>query len=493
MAPTPDAARRPVRTGWTSRISLLAVAGLLLLTVTGLLVTLAPFHAAIEWSLLLHTGLGLLLLAPIVWYSVAHWLDYKQFKLSDTVLLGYVAVAALLVCLASGLVVTWQGLFGVRMTPAWRTTHLWSTYLLLGTGLAHGVIVYFRARRRSPPPAATPLTVGAGAATLAGLALAAALATVYPGQRYVNEFPEDYHYLYGEDRPFAPSLAMTASGGAYGAESLAGSETCGTAGCHTQILEEWRPSAHRYAAMDPLFQKVQSVMAEQNGAESTRYCGGCHDPISLFSGTKNIFVDNLTGLQGYQEGISCLACHGVRETDLQGNANYVMTQPPTYLWQWQEEGPGKLLSDFLIRTYPDQHTSSRNGCSRRPSTARPATSSSSIRRSTASAGCSSRTSTTTGRPATGSQRATRRRPSNAASATCRWWPPRTRRAATASTTTAPRTTACTGVTGSSPPTLWCRRCSSSKATRTRYGSPRSGCAVRSRSPRSPTSGGRARQ
>lgn len=356
MAPTPDAARRPVRTGWTSRISLLAVAGLLLLTVTGLLVTLAPFHAAIEWSLLLHTGLGLLLLAPIVWYSVAHWLDYKQFKLSDTVLLGYVAVAALLVCLASGLVVTWQGLFGVRMTPAWRTTHLWSTYLLLGTGLAHGVIVYFRARRRSPPPAATPLTVGAGAATLAGLALAAALATVYPGQRYVNEFPEDYHYLYGEDRPFAPSLAMTASGGAYGAESLAGSETCGTAGCHTQILEEWRPSAHRYAAMDPLFQKVQSVMAEQNGAESTRYCGGCHDPISLFSGTKNIFVDNLTGLQGYQEGISCLACHGVRETDLQGNANYVMTQPPTYLWQWQEEGPGKLLSDFLIRTYPDQHT-----------------------------------------------------------------------------------------------------------------------------------------
>jgi hypothetical protein len=107
--------------------------------------------------------------------------------------------------------------------------------------------------------------------------------------------------------------------------------------------------------MDPLFQKVQSVMAEQNGPESTRYCGGCHDPISLFSGTKNLFVENLTDLHGYQEGISCLVCHGVRETDLQGNANYVMTQPPTYLWQWQEEGAGKFLSDFLIRTYPDQH------------------------------------------------------------------------------------------------------------------------------------------
>jgi hypothetical protein len=32
-----------------------------------------------------------------------------------------------------------------------------------------------------------------------------------------------------------------------------------------------------------------------------------------------------------------------------------MTQPPAYLWQWRESGPGKLASDFLIRTYPDRH------------------------------------------------------------------------------------------------------------------------------------------
>ena len=50
--------------------------------------------------------------------------------------------------------------------------------------------------------------------------------------------------------------------------------------------------------MDPIFQGIQNVMAKQNGPESTRYCGGCHDPISLFSGTKNIFVEKLTGLDG---------------------------------------------------------------------------------------------------------------------------------------------------------------------------------------------------
>ena len=191
--------------------------------------------------------------------------------------------------------------------------------------------------------------------SVVGAAVIAGLAGAYGGASYENEFPEGYSYLYGEDRPFAPSLATTDTGGALDAESLAGSESCGTAGCHTQITDEWRVSAHRWAAMDPFFQKVQSVMAEQNGPESTRYCGGCHDPISLFSGTKNILVEDLTGLRGYQEGVSCLSCHGVRETDLQGNANYVMSQPSTYLWQWSESGLAKTASDFLIRTYPDEH------------------------------------------------------------------------------------------------------------------------------------------
>ena len=32
---------------------------------------------------------------------------------------------------------------------------------------------------------------------------------------YVNELPEDYSYLYGPERPFAPSLARTSTGGAF--------------------------------------------------------------------------------------------------------------------------------------------------------------------------------------------------------------------------------------------------------------------------------------
>ncbi|MCP3957914.1 MAG: hypothetical protein GY719_08685, partial [bacterium] len=349
------AGSRPVKTGWTSVLTRLSLMALLFLTATGLAVTFAPFHPAVQWSVLLHTVAGLLILIPIVWYSLLHWLDYKSFNMSDAVLLGYVATAALLVCLVSGLVVTWQGLFGVRMSPLWRGVHLYSTYATLAAGLPHVAIVYLRRRTKLERGSVRRAIWPALAASLAGILAVLGLAKVYGGAEYVNQLPADYSYVYGEDRPFAPSLAVTETGGAFDGESLAGSKTCGTAGCHSQILEEWLPSAHRYSSMDPLFQKVQSVMAEQNGPESTRYCGGCHDPISLFSGTKNIFAEDLTSLAGYQEGISCLVCHGIRETDLQGNANYVMSQPADYLWQWRESGLGKFASDFLIRTYPGEH------------------------------------------------------------------------------------------------------------------------------------------
>ena len=63
-----------------------------------------------------------------------------------------------------------------------------------------------------------------------------------------KEFPADYSFRYGEDRPFAPSLAKTSTGGAFDARSLGGSESCGQSGCHTEIVEEWKVSAHRLSA-----------------------------------------------------------------------------------------------------------------------------------------------------------------------------------------------------------------------------------------------------
>ncbi len=348
---------RPPRVGWASLLARAGMVAILFESITGLAIPFATFHPAVQWGVLLHTAVGILILGPLVWYCWIHWLDYRRYALSHVVLLGYLAAAALVVCLVSGGVVTWQGLIGPRTSWGWRRTHLISTLVLIATLAPHLAISLARAVQQGMGGVARAYFRRAAAWTAPGIVLTGLLALGYSGTQYHNEFPTDYNFLYGKDRPFAPSLARTATGGAYDARSLSGSETCGTSGCHAQILQEWKPSAHRFAAMDTIFQGIQKVMAEQNGAESTRYCGGCHDPISLFSGTKNLFVQDLTSLQGHQEGVSCLACHSIRETDLRGNANYTIVQPTEYLWQWSAAGPGRVARDFLIRTYPAAHNS----------------------------------------------------------------------------------------------------------------------------------------
>ena len=352
-----EAPGRHVRTGWPAALARATAAILLFELISGLAITFGPFHPAVEWGLLLHTIAGVLTIAPLAWYFVRHWDDYNGQALSDVLLLGYVGLTALAVCALSGVAVTWQGLLGARTAPWLRYTHLVSTLLTLAAGIPHIVIAWLRRRAEFSAAAAAWLRLSAGLA-LAGLCAVAALTFAYSGTKYRNEFPSDYSYLFGKDKPFAPSLARTATNGAFDPRTLAGSETCGSSGCHSQIYAEWKPSAHRYAAMDPIFLGIQNVMAKQNGPESTRYCGGCHDPISLFSGTKNIFVENLTGLLGYNEGISCVACHAIQKTDIQGNANYTLAQPTEYLWQWSSDRTaGALARNFLIRTWPAKHNS----------------------------------------------------------------------------------------------------------------------------------------
>ena len=356
MSDSETGAKRDNVTRWASNLARFSLAALAFEVVTGLAITVGPFHAAVEWGVIVHTIVGIVMLAPLAWYSVIHLRDYRSYAASHITLLGYVGLAALGLCVFSGLGLTWQGVFGIRTWVSLRNVHLISTIATAGALLPHVVFSYLRVRREGQSPSVGWKCLGPVlGATFAGLVVVVGLTLVYSGTHFNNLLPKDYSYIYGTNRPFAPSLARTDSGGAFDERSLAGSVSCGTAGCHSQILQEWKPSAHRYAAMDTVFQGIQTVMAKQNGPESTRYCGGCHDPISLFSGTKNIFAETLTGLPGYQEGISCLACHAIRETDLKGNANYTMTQPEPYLWQWKDKGLGRVARDFLIRTYPEEH------------------------------------------------------------------------------------------------------------------------------------------
>ncbi|CAN5234426.1 hypothetical protein BH09GEM1_BH09GEM1_11860 [soil metagenome] len=345
------------------RLLLRTVAGLIVFeTLTGLAIYVLPFTVPNQIMVLFHTAAGIVFVLPFAWYQLRHWRIYRASRISHIVLTGFFAMAAAITLVLSGLVLTAQAIFATRIGRVWDWVHIVATFALVASVVPHVVLLIARAARASTMVARTPVHAASRRFAIVVLYFAAssfvlvATATaVYRSPRLVNELPKDYSYLYGRNRPFAPSLAKTSSGGAYDARSLSGSASCGTSNCHKEIYDEWSVSAHRYAAMDPAFQKVQLVMAQQNGAESTRYCGGCHDPISLFAGAKNIFNEDLTNLVGYKEGISCIACHAIKKTDVKGNAAYVMAQPDRYLFELERGDAARAVSNFLIRAYPRHH------------------------------------------------------------------------------------------------------------------------------------------
>jgi hypothetical protein len=350
---------------WQRKL-LRAVSGLLVFeTLTGLAIYFLPFSIPSQMMVLFHTVAGVAFVLPFAWYQLRHWRMYRSIRLSHVVLTGYFAMVTSLVLIVSGLVLTAQAIFAARISRSWDLVHIVATFALIAALVPHIVTVLLRAARSSTTAVGAPLRAasrrfshGTLYITAACFVLVAVATAAHRPPRLSNDLPKDYSYIFGPDRPFAPSLATTESGGAYDPRSLAGSASCGTSNCHKQIYDEWAVSAHRYSAMDPAFQKVQAVMGEQNGPESTRYCGGCHDPISLFSGAKNIFAEDLTNLAGHQEGVSCVACHAIKKTDVKGNAAYVMSQPRRYLFELDSSAAAKALSDFLIRAYPRHHVAS---------------------------------------------------------------------------------------------------------------------------------------
>jgi hypothetical protein len=350
---------------WRSKSAILVMGLLAFETLTGLAIYLLPFSVPNQFMVLVHTAVGLVFVIPYLIYQLRHWLVYRRQTMTHVKMTGYLSLVATAVCGVSGIVLSVQALFGTRISYAWDTAHIVSTFALIAFALPHIVTLVMRSwrlkdRARAASVIAAQRSYGWGTLVLTVFLFAVTALWMYAYEpvELNNTFPDDYNFTHGQERPFMPSLAQTSTGGAFDSRSLSGSRSCGTARCHAEILREWEPSAHRYSALDAAFQKVQGVMGEQNGAESTRYCGGCHDPISLFSGTKNIFVDDLTSLAGYQEGISCLACHAIKETDVKGNAAYTIVQPQRYAYEMKEGGAAQFLSDFLIRAYPKQHVES---------------------------------------------------------------------------------------------------------------------------------------
>ncbi len=344
---------------WRHWLTGLTLGLLLFETITGFTEYLLPFSVYNQMGVLWHTVIGILMIIPVTWYLGRHWWLRFRAKFNHYQLLGYVSAATLIALFVSGFVLTWQAAFQTRIDYAWDIVHI-----IVGIGFVvvltvHTLMLWLR--KVNAPRAMAALGAGKRsfltqflAATVVPIVFTAGSAALWQEVPINNEFPDDYSWKFGKDKPFAPSLVRTESGWAYDPKTLSGSRSCGTSGCHSEILREWEPTAHRYSSSDVAFQAVQRLMLEDEGAEATRYCAGCHDPIALLSGNKNVNVEGLTSV-GADEGVSCIVCHAITQTDVRGNADYRITQPVRYIGEQKPGAVNKWLSDFLIRAYPQKH------------------------------------------------------------------------------------------------------------------------------------------
>lgn len=347
---------------WKDTLAYLTAGFIFFETLSGLAIYFLPFSVANQIMILIHVLVGFIFLIPFAWYQFKHWLNYRKRSMSDVKLTGYLSMIAVMVAIVSGMFLTWQAAIETRISYLWKNIHLVSTFVLLATMLPHILLIVVRNLKARGNSAMEPRLKGQKSYGFNSLYLVAIQFAVvglfmfaYEPPDLQQDFPEGYEFPHGEDNPFAPSMARTSTGGVLDPDLLSGSQSCGTAGCHEQITEEWEASAHRYAAADPFFRAVQEAMGKEKGAASTRYCAGCHDPISLFAGTKNLYSDNLTNKTGLHEGVSCVSCHSIRQIDERGNADYEIEEPVRYMFEMEDGKAAKWISDFLIRSYPEKH------------------------------------------------------------------------------------------------------------------------------------------
>lgn len=352
--------------GWSAPLAAVVSGMLAILFATGVWMWLGPFSVSVQLQAILHPALGLVAIVPCCVFVVRHLRQWWGQKLTAVMALGYLLLAFVAVCGVSGVVLTIEAATGPRRSETFDLVHLVSG---IGVGALlplHLAMAYWRRRTGVAPSddlsrAQTRFAIGASAwLALAAAALGIA-AWTWPARVVDRPLPADYslpayaqQFEEYQGSPFAPAYARTSTGMLIEPGVLAGSASCGSSGCHEEILAEWEPSAHRFSAMNPPFQAVQRLFADDRGAAETRYCAGCHDPISLFAGAKDIHEADLSA-PGMQEGVSCAVCHSLSRVDQRGNADYVLTPPQRYLWE-DAGGWRKWVSDFLIRSLPRQHT-----------------------------------------------------------------------------------------------------------------------------------------
>ncbi len=84
------------------------------------------------------------------------------------------------------------------------------------------------------------------------------------------------------------------------------------AACHQKIFDEWRSSAHAYAAISPMFHKFEQALNNLAQGTVNTFCVRCHIPVGTALGEER-HIPLWERAPVSTEGITCVTCHRVNE------------------------------------------------------------------------------------------------------------------------------------------------------------------------------------
>ena len=372
-APHPDAKNMESR-----RPSRLLTVGLALLTLSALYL-LGPARAAMGWSasvaVLLHIGLGLLLMVPILIRSV---------KANGSGFAGSMALFRLLfgVCALTGLALTLRAAIGAS------TAHdrgIWWTHLLAGLLAALAFTAWLARRRRwlrlpLDPPAILssgpsvfrplrPLTFATATAAVCSprrppiflyLCFFALSTLGLGGAALLPHYDADAYYrditatnATQGDNPFFPAgVRLAPASRSTGADA----DYCGRIGCHATALREWHGSAHRQAGADPVYRRVLGEYRAQAGTKAALWCAGCHEPLRVVQSGGLSLTAASGAAHSANEGVDCVTCHAMTDVSARtGNGRFTLSLPQNYPFAERQKGWQRRLHDFLLHVRPTPH------------------------------------------------------------------------------------------------------------------------------------------
>ncbi len=301
-------------------------------------------------NVLLHVGLGIVLLIPFCIYLYKH--------LRKLTVVGNFGVLGLIIGIISG-----GYLMVVGATTPYRwllITHIVS--ISIGSLLFSIHLLMFR---DTISPILKKILVGTFIFVLF-FPIGAKLSQHYfPNKDYIVKnpiFPPTSMYEEGGGTTghFFPASVETETGNLIPTDFFLTSETCATKGCHPDIYKQWNESAHHFSSFNnQWYRKSIIYMQEVNGIQSSKWCGGCHDPAILLNGVMDKPIRENLHTPAAQAGLACTACHSIeRVKDTMGNSGYVIKYPPLHDLASSDNSIIRGLHNYLIRLDPEPHRKS---------------------------------------------------------------------------------------------------------------------------------------